>query len=64
MKQLHIQNIELGCGLYIICVKIFAPTKIAKTYDEGGGDVPKVSLSRTSSFPHRLARGADELEAS
>ncbi len=27
-------------------------------------DVPKVSLSRTFSFPHRLARGADELEAS
>ncbi len=26
-------------------------------------DVPKVSLSRTFSFPHLLARGADELEA-
>ncbi len=27
-------------------------------------DVPKVSLSRTFSFPHRLARGTVELEAS
>ncbi len=27
-------------------------------------DVPKVSWSRTFSTPHRLARGADELEAS
>ncbi len=26
--------------------------------------LPKVSLSRTFSFPYRLARGADELEAS
>ncbi len=26
-------------------------------------DVPKVSLSRTFSFPHRLAPGADELKA-
>ncbi len=27
-------------------------------------NVPKVSLSRAFSFPHRLARGAGELEAS
>ncbi len=27
-------------------------------------DVPKVGRSRTFSFPHRLARGVDELEAS
>ncbi len=27
-------------------------------------DVPKMSLSSSYSFPHRLARGADELEAS